>query len=261
VETIVSRNNERVKHFVRVSRGAGDEPDLFTLEGPKLLAEAVRSGHEVRCVFVLGELEARLPPTPEALRFQVTRGVMDKLSTLAEPSWLAAICRRRDRWSVAEVAGAPFWLVLDGIQDPGNVGAICRSADAFGPTPLVLLPPAPSPFADKVVRASAGSSMRVRFRGPEDPASFVAACRQAGRSIWGLAADGGQDLPGQAPEAPAAFVIGNEGHGLSPVIRDNLAGSLRIPIAADVESLNASVSAAILLYHLWVASKHPAREP
>ena len=255
METIVSRSNERVKQFLRLSRGDSDQPDLFTLEGPKLLAEAIRSGHEVRSVFVLQGQESRLPPLPGADRFSVTREVMEKLSALAEPACLAAVCRRRDLWTAAELDQARFWIVLDGIQDPGNTGAICRSADAFGPTPLVFLPPAPSPFADKVIRASAGSSLRVPFRGPEAPGDFAAACRNAGRPVWGLAADGGRELPDLLPETPAAFAIGNEGHGLSPEIRQSLAGTIRIPITAGVDSLNAAVSAAILLYHLWVVRK------
>ena len=250
MELISSRTNDQVKQFVRVREGTSDNPLCFAVEGAKLLAEVARSAHAVLQVFVVQGYEDKLPPVAAHQVFAVTPEVMHKLSGLRSPAWVAALCGRKEPKGPGQVLRRTPWLVLDGVQDPGNVGSILRSAEALGNVPVVLLPPAPSPFQDKVIRASMGSALRApywRLPGADD---FLAQAHERGGRLWALDVKGGVALADVPAEADQAFVIGGEGHGLSGGIAAAVERTVRIPIRAPVESLNAAAAAAILLYHL-----------
>jgi len=138
--------------------------------------------------------------------------------------------------------------VLDGIQDPGNAGTIVRAAEAFAATGVMFLKGSVSPFNSKTLRASAGSLFRVPFVAALDPAIGRAALQQNRLSIYA-----GMPHAGEAARPrmtrPCALVIGNEGRGVSEEFR-SLAEPVSIP-TAGVESLNASIAAAILLYEAY----------
>jgi RNA methyltransferase, TrmH family len=139
-------------------------------------------------------------------------------------------------------------VVLDGIQDPGNAGTIVRTAEAFGATGVMFLKGSVSPFNPKTLRASAGSLFRVPFvAGVEAP--IARAALQHNRVALFAAMPQADDHERPKLRRPCAIVIGNEGRGVSEEFRTS-AEAVSIPTAA-VESLNASIAAAILLYELY----------
>ncbi len=258
MELISSRTNDQVKQFIRVREGTYDNPLCFAVEGAKLLAEVARSEHAVLQVFVVQGYEDKLPPVPAHQVFAVTPEVMHKLSGLKSPAWVAALCCRKESRGPGQVLRRTPWLVLDGVQDPGNVGSILRSAEALGHVPVVLLPPAPSPFQEKVIRTISGSALRTPYWLPPDAETFLVRVRERGVRLWALDVKGEVDLADLSAESGQAFIIGGEGHGLSGGIAAAVERTVRIPIRPQVESLNAAAAAAILLYHLS-ASRRESR--
>ncbi len=158
------------------------------------------------------------------------QGVMAIAHWQAVPFEQAAAAARERRWPL---------VVLDGIQDPGNVGTIVRSAAAAGAPALAFLEGTADPFGPKAVRASAGNVFRMA----------VAQARwedMEGLEVWGAAAEGGERLYDAPIETAGALVLGSEAHGLRhPAVR-----KVTIPVAEGVESLNVGAAAAVLLFEL-----------
>jgi TrmH family RNA methyltransferase len=227
-----------------IARGGLTDEGYCVAEGFHLLEEARRSRCEVPVVLaaesvgaVAGSAGTRVVALPDRL-FQTLS------STVTSQGVIALV--RLPAWDIEDVfrgaAGEQsLVVVLDGLQDPGNAGAIARAAEAFGATGLMFLKGTASPFHPRTLRASAGSLFRVpfvsasSFVGP--PVQVYAAMPFTGSERMASDADFG---------APCAIVIGSEGRGVSPELQA-LAEPVAIPTVA-VESLNAAVAAAILLY-------------
>lgn len=206
-------------------------------EGPHLYEEALRTGARVHAV-VATEEPAAVPRGARLLL--VTEKVFAGLSGTESPQGVLALVEP-PRWSVSDLGPGPV-LALDGVQDPGNAGTLLRAAEAFGAGGLMFLPGTVSPWNEKVLRASAGSV----FRMPVIAGARVEDVLALGRTVYGAAAEGGADPAACDLRAGAVIAIGSEGRGLSAAMRA-AARPLRIP-TTGVESLNAGVAGAILLY-------------
>jgi TrmH family RNA methyltransferase len=223
-----------------IARGSLTDEGYCVAEGFHLLEEAQRSGCEVGVVLVaeaVGEVRGcagtRVVMVPDRLFLTLSSTVTSQgiIALVRPPAWeMEDLFRERS-----------LVMVLDGLQDPGNVGAIARAAEAFGATGLMFLRGTASPYHPKTLRASAGSLFRV---------PFVSAASFPARPVPLYAAmpfTGSERLAGDVDfGAPCAIVIGSEGRGVSP---DLLARAVPVAIpTVAVESLNAAVAAAILLY-------------
>ncbi len=238
VETLISDQNPLLKEVRRLARKATLGDDRIVLaEGPHLLDEALRSGVEIRAV-ILAESAREAPETrlAGARLARVPDALFAKLASTEAPQGVLALVRLPD-WRREDLLRAtPLVLVLDGVQDPGNAGAILRTAEAFGATGAVFLKGTVSPANPKCLRASAGSVFRL---------PIVAEIPEGLRLC---AADPRASLPVSEArlDGPCAIVIGGEGGGVRPELAARATG-IRIP-TASVESLNAAVAAGILLY-------------
>ena len=236
VETLISDKNPLLKEVRRLAAGgASGEDRLVLAEGPHLLDEAVRSKIEIHAV-ILAESAPEIPGTGSARVVRVLDGLFDKLASTESPQGVLALVRLPVWTGEDLLRGTPLVVVLDGVQDPGNAGAILRTAEAFGATGAVFLKGTVSPSNPKCLRASAGSAFRLPI-GVELPPGLqlYAADPRAKLSI----ADAGL-------AAACAIVIGGEGSGVRPEIAARATG-VKIP-TVNVESLNAAVAAGILLY-------------
>ena len=169
--------------------------------------------------------------------------VFKTVSDTVTPQGVIAIARREPASFAAALAAARVacWplLALDGVQDPGNVGAIARSAAAAGAPSLAVLESSADPYGPKAVRASAGNVFRLLVaRGT--------AADLDGLDVWGADAEGGEPLAGAAVERAEVLLLGGEVRGL----RAPVAHRVTIPIAPGVESLNVAAAAAVLLFEL-----------
>lgn len=235
-ETLISDKNPLLKEVRRLaSGGAPGEGGLVLAEGPHLLDEAIRSQIEIHAVIL-----AESAPEPGGLQatrvVRVLDSLFQKLASTESPQGVLALVRLPE-WSADDLLrGTPLVVVLDGVQDPGNAGAILRTTEAFGATGAVFLKGTVNRSNPKCLRASAGSVFRLPMVGEIPPGlELYAADPRAKLSI----ADA-------RLAAPCAIVIGAEGHGVRPEIAARATG-VKIP-TSNVESLNAAVAAGILLY-------------
>ena len=246
MERLTSRKSAVIRAFRDLARSsaAREEKGLFLCDGQKLLQEALRSGASVETVLWKENRAADLPPFPqEAL---LPADLFDYVSPMANsPGPLFSVRMP----SVPDLHVVRRVLALEELQDPGNVGTVLRTADAFGVYLVVLLEGCADLYAPKTVRASMGAVFRqaaVRM----DAEAFVSFCREKNLPLWGAAlTDTARDLR-SVPLDPAAVLIGSEGHGLSRELLRACDGEIIIPMSGEAESLNAAVAAAIVMWEM-----------
>jgi len=258
---ISSRHNESIKTIRRLR---GRQGDHALLEGPHLLEEALASGLELETVLATPEALrraeiARLVARLERPPLEVAAEVLDGLADSDSPRGLLALARLpRSGCSALPAGGDVLVLYLDGVQDPGNVGALARAAEAFGAEALALSRGCAHPNHPRALRASAGSLLRMPVA---VDATVVAVDGRLGPGVrWAaLAAHGGRD-----PDAldwrpgPCVLAVGAEGSGLSPDLESRLDERWTIPLAGRVESLNVAVAGGIALYSVAAARRRSA---
>jgi TrmH family RNA methyltransferase len=238
-------------------RRARERRGLTLVEGVRLLEEALAAGVAVRGAVVAPGLEAT--PRGTTLKQRLARAGVpleavddDLLGQLAEtehPQGIVAVVSPRN-WTLAELPLGPrsVVLVLDAVQDPGNVGAIARTALGLGASGLIALPGTAELGNPKALRGSMGAL----FRLPAVAASseeFIAWARASGVQLWAASADG-RPIGKVRPDGPVALVLGNEGAGVRPELMVAAARSVSVPLAGGVESLNVAVAAGILLHEV-----------
>ena len=244
-QVITSRKNPLLQQVRKLlsSRKAREEAGLYAADGIKLLAEAVRYCPGLDTVILSEGVEAELPENVRLIR--VPEDVMASVSPMETPQGALFLCRLPEK---KEFVPKPGMLLLDGIQDPGNLGTILRTADALD-IPVALLEGCADPFSHKVVRASMGAVFRVQpILATWEEVSEM--CRQARIPIGVTAlSPRAKDLR-QADLSAMAVVIGSEGRGVRQEILDNADAELIIPMNPHCESLNAAVAATIVLWQM-----------
>ena len=277
-DSITSRDNKWLKQFRAALRGTGPAAgEPIPAEGPKLVEEGVRSGleteallvseagerHLERILQVAGESDSGIP---RSRIFRTTDKLFEGVAGTEAPQGVAALFRQRE-WGFddvmrgrANLAGAfssdsPLIVVMAAVQDPGNVGTIVRSAEAFGASGVVATRGTADPWSPKALRASAGSALRLPLiRGMAIPV-FLAQLRVAGVSILAAGTKAGAATSARDAAAPmsdlrgpCAIFIGNEGAGLPNEVEHSADDWISIAMNKDVESLNAGVAASVILF-------------
>lgn len=242
---ITARKNPLLQQVRRLltSKKERQAAGLFVADGTKLLAEAVRWWPGLDTVILSDGVEAELPEGVRLVR--VPEDVMQSVSPMETPQGALFLCRLPEK---TQVLPKPGMLLLDGIQDPGNLGTILRTADALD-IPVALLEGCADPYSHKVVRASMGAV----FRSPVQQTTWQEAKEcflQAGIPVGVTAlSDRAVDLR-SADLGTMAVVIGSEGQGVRREILESAQTELIIPMNARCESLNASVAAAIVMWQM-----------
>jgi RNA methyltransferase, TrmH family len=237
-QLISSPENEIVRRIRRLAQRR--EPGYVLLEGPRVVAEAEAAGLELEVVAVR---EGDDFTTRTGRHITLARGVFRAVSQTVTPQGVIAIAKLTEQDPAAVVAAARRrqWplVVLDGVQDPGNVGAICRTAAAAGAPALAVLGGSADPYGAKAVRASAGNVFRLSVA----RASWG---DLAGLEGFGAAASGGAALGDVPIEKAGMIVLGSEAHGLS---RSDLK-LVTVHLSEGVESLNVAAAAALILFEV-----------
>jgi TrmH family RNA methyltransferase len=235
------------------------------VEGAKVLLCALDAGAEVEAVFV-GVEGANAPAVLEAVEraqskgiriFELGAGVVERVADTATPQPLLAIVHTPQA-SLGDLAQAGFVVVCVDVRDPGNAGAVIRSADAAGADGVVCCAGPVDPFNPKTVRASAGSVLHLPVVTGGDPAAVLEELTGWGMRCLAAVAHGGTDYTEVDLVAPLALVFGNEAAGLPDVLADRIDQRVTIPMAGRAESLNVSMAAAVLCFEVRRArSPHP----
>ena len=254
--TITSRQNPLVARFRDAARGDAD--GVMLLDGAHLVGDAVAAGVRVQLAAVasgaeetrgeLRELVAALTRAGVELA-TVSSPVMDAISPVRSSSAVVALAARPvfERAQLFQGA-APMMLIAADVQDPGNVGAMVRVAEAAGASGVVAAGTSASPFGWKALRGSMGSALRLPIASGMSAGEAMDEARRHGCRVVATVPHGGASIFDVDLTGPIAVLIGGEGHGLPRAIVDAADERVTIPMQAPVESLNAAVTAALILY-------------
>ena len=250
METITSRTNPLITHIrkLTVSRKTRRSQGLMVCEGPKMLGEALRWGATLDTI--LWEAGAApvegIPPTVRQVT--VPGDLLRSVAPTQTPQQVLFLCALPDHALPAKLSGSRY-LVLDNLQDPGNLGTLWRTADAFGADGLILLPGCADPWGPKTLRATMGACFRLpvwegtleellpRLQAAELPL-YATALREDTEDIRTVSL------------RRAAVVIGSEGRGVSPPVLAASEKTLQIPMEDRCESLNAAAAGTVLLWQM-----------
>lgn len=248
---ITSLSNETVKEVVALRKKADlrKERGLFVVEGRRFVQEIPDTMLERAFAtpdFAGSEegelLCQRLKPE------YVSEPVMAKMADTVTPQGILALVRMPS-YSLEDFGPGPLAL-LEQIQDPGNVGTLFRTAEAAGAGGLILDEKSADPFSPKVLRATMGAIFRLPFVISRDLGETVTMLKEKGYRLYAAHLKGGSSYDQPEYQAKSAFLLGNEGRGLSEALTAQADELIRIPMEGQAESLNVSVAGALLLYEV-----------
>ncbi len=244
MERITSRKNPKIQHMKKLgaSREYRYECGEFLCDGEKLLEEAIKHGAEITCALYCGEK----PALPDGLDgvYETEKEIIEYVSNVVTPQGVVFSCR------MAEVGPAPEKerrrLVLDGIQDPGNLGTMVRTANALFYDTVILLPGCADLYNPKTIRATMGAVFRQRVILKDT--AYLDELKSAGMLVCGAAlSDDSCDIRDVVYD-DFALCIGSEGRGLSEAVLSKCSKKIIIPMRTECESLNAAQAAGIIMW-------------
>ena len=250
IETITSRHNALLTHLRKLasSRAYRDECAESLGDGVKLLREAVQWGAPLQtAVFSEG---VEIPELPDGARVVRVSGELMRSVSPAETPQGALFTARLERPALPEKLDGAHYLVLDGVQDPGNVGTILRTADAFACDGVFLVNACADLYNPKTVRATMGAIFRCRVWTCAS-AELAALLQRSGLPLYGAALRGDTVSLRDADLSRAAVAIGSEGRGISQELLNLCDRTVKIPMSERCESLNAAIAASVLLWEMY----------
>lgn len=259
MEVVSGGQHPRVRYIKRLSsRKLRDQEGKFVIEGVRFLEEALDAAWPIDAALFSPRLELtlrgqRLLDRLDLLGLplmQVTDVLMRELADTETPQGVLAIARRREepRLMVPEPPRANLALLVDGLQDPGNLGTIIRTADAVGAGSLVLLKGTVDLYNPKVLRATMGSLFHLPMIQAADRNEVISTFKAAGYALAVGDPAGDKEPSGVDFTEPTLLVIGSEAKGAGPDLLKQARWRVRIPMPGRAESLNAAVAAGILMY-------------
>lgn len=248
---INSKNNNKVKQVRKLLSSAKERrlKNVFVAEGMRMVQEAppelVEQLFLSESMLASGEIQTDLYQNTEILSNEVYRSLSDTVN----PQGVLAVIRQPSyAFDASALPEKCRLLLLDDIQDPGNLGTMIRTAEAAGMDMVLMSESCADVFNPKVIRSTMGSIYRMPFV-IDDLVSVIEDLKTAGVSVYGAALEESVDFRTVECAERSAIVIGNEGRGISAGVMNSVNQRIRIPMAGEVESLNAAVSAAILMYY------------
>lgn len=253
---ITSCSNAKVKQMIQWQNKAKERRSagVFLIEGVKMFEEVPRES--IQHVYLTEEARERIRRKPETERKleeagyeTVSKEVFARMSDTRTPQGVLCVVRRPG-YSLEQLLKAemPLLAVLENLQDPGNLGAIMRTGEAAGVTGVIMNTGTVDIFNPKTIRATMGSIFRVPFLYVDDLIQTLEKLRQEGINVYAAHLEGKTYYDEVSFLEPAAFLVGNEGNGLTQEAASRADRYLKIPMEGRVESLNAAVAASLLLY-------------
>lgn len=267
---ITSLNNPRIKEVIKLNNKAKARKDagVFLVEGIRMFREAPFS--QVKEVYMTESFFGKYASEDCVVRFKaymtydgvpvkkdgpfvtlVSDECMQKMCDTVTPQGVMAVvqCNKYDVKEMLTGEDA-FILMIENVQDPGNLGTMIRTAEAAGVTGVIMSHGTVDVYSPKVIRSTMGAIYRMPVAYVPDMPSQVDAMKRLGINVYAACLDGAVDYTEPDYSGRCAIVIGNEGNGLTREAVDSATGGIFIPMAGNVESLNASISAAVLMYEV-----------
>lgn len=265
IEVLTSKDNRILKEIRQLTQKKfRDQLGKFLVEGRTLVSEALNSSAEITMILYCEELISgtnaeKAQEFKEFLERIAGRGIplyrldlklFSELSDTKTPQGILGVAKKKKITQSEFFEGKPEdnFIVLDRLQDPGNLGSILRTADASGFQGIILLKGSGDIYSSKVVRATAGSIFRVPVLFVDTPEETIALLRANGKNILCTSPRAGKAYYDAQIDVNMAIVIGNEANGACDVFMQQCDSQVSIPMAGVVESLNAGICAGILMY-------------
>lgn len=247
METIVSKQNQLLVHVRKLqnSRSYRREKGEFVCDGPKLLTEALCRGADINAIIL--QEGVLCPAVPESARVvQISPELMRQTSQMQSPQGILFICSIPEQEEPETIRQC---LILDGIQDPGNLGTVLRTVDAFDMDCVVLLDGCADPYNPKTVQATMGAIFRKTIL-QRDKQELTALLNRHGLPLYAATLSKEAADIRTVDLQKAAVAVGSEGKGVSPELMAKSDGAVIIPMNPNSESLNAAVAAAIVMWQM-----------
>ncbi|MFT8871660.1 MAG: RNA methyltransferase [Sporolactobacillus sp.] len=253
MRSMVSMQNEKVKLWKKLKQRKYRERErLYLLEGPHLVEEALKTSPHLLSAMLVDEA-FHVPsawPLEDIDAYQVTHKIFTELSQTETPQGVIAVCRMTQ--AVQTVRKGGCYLLIDGVQDPGNLGTLIRTADAFGLDAVFVGDGCVDAYNDKTLRAAQGSHFHLPVL-HRNLFQVTDACKAKGILLYGSSLQGGDMRTIAVKDVSFALIVGNEGRGASPELLGITDREVKIPMAGRAESMNVAVAAGIMLYWLQTA--------
>lgn len=250
MEYIKSTKNEKVKLWKKLlSKKFRDQTGTYLIEGEHLILEALKTNEVVEIMIQ----EDKTISNAWSLNhekipvFTISEEISQHISGTKSPQGIFAVCKKRN--TKVDFTKHARFLLMDGVQDPGNIGTIIRTADAAGVDVVILGEGSGDVYNPKVIRSAQGSHFHLTIESG-NLSNWVNQIKQNEVPLYGTALEEAVDFQSITPAKSFALVVGNEGAGVSREILEKTEQNLYIPIFGQSESLNVSVATGILLYHL-----------
>jgi len=245
MHVITSIQNYQVKSWRKLhTRKHRKNEERFLIEGFHLIEEAVNSGWDIEIVIVREGVDIPSTLVQQNITFVNTR-VFKEISQTKTPQGIAAVVKMREFSN----KDSKFVLLVDAVQDPGNLGTIIRTADAAGFSHVVLGQGTVDLYNDKVIRATQGSIFHISIT-QANLSEEIKTLQEKNYTIIASALENATDYRSVEVEGKAALIVGNEGTGIQKEMIQVVDKVVKIPIYGEAESLNVSIAAGILMYHM-----------
>ncbi len=245
MKEIASQNNRWVKLIRKLKdKKHRDAEKMYVIEGPNLLEDAVKNNEEIIMVGMHSQTEAPSMGLIGADVFRFSREIINSLTDTITPQNVLAVIKKKD---ATFIDGDNRFVILDGLQDPGNVGTIIRTAEAAGFTGVIAVKGTADIYSPKVVRAAAGSLFRIGIIELDNKEKALEYARKRNLDLYGCDGNAESSYTDVNLRENIGIIVGNEGKGLSLCFQKNSRG-ISIPMKDETESLNAAVAAGIVIY-------------
>ena len=258
-KTVSSKDNQIFKLCEKLAQKKyRDRLSCYLIEGENLVREAIDTGQDIRQIIISDEAVI----DPELMKKAETCGkavfmkgrLFERAAQTKTSQGILAVVSKTPETPSDPPAGSNI-LILDKLQDPGNLGTIIRTADAAGYGGIIAVKGTGDIYSPKVVRAAAGSLFRVPVRYADTEADALDLARSWGKKVFCTAFDTDTMYYDADMSKDAAIVIGNEGNGVSETFIREADEAIKIPMRGDIDSLNAAVAAAVIMYHSVLQQK------
>ena len=257
---ITSTSSSQVKHVMSLLSKAKERKknNEYVVEGIRMVSE-VPADSLVKIYMserfqnnnpdYASELSRKQGITADRIEI-VADNVFDRMSQTQTPQGIMAVVKMKDNSLSDMLTGNPLLILVENLQDPGNLGTILRMGEGAGVTGVIMSPNTVDIYNPKTIRSTMGSIFRVPFVYVQDFSEAVTQCQKAGVKVYAAHLDGKNTYLGEDYSTPTAFLIGNEGNGVSRLVKDKCDFIASIPMKGDIDSLNASVAAGVLAYEI-----------
>lgn len=255
---ITSTSSSQVKHVISLLSKAKERKknNEYVVEGIRMVSEApadllvkiyMSERFQNNNSEYVKELVKKQGISDDSIEI-VADNVFDRMSQTQTPQGIMAVVRMKDNSPSDMLSGNPLLILVENLQDPGNLGTIIRMGEGAGVTGVIMSPNTVDIYNPKTIRSTMGSIFRVPFIYVQDFGEAVSECQKSGVKVYAAHLDGNNTYLGEDYSTPTAFLIGNEGNGLTDDITKQADTLIRIPMEGEVESLNAAIACTILTY-------------